>query len=54
LPDEKTPSSSPLESWRPYVAGHITEYSIDCRHEDMLTAESVSLYGQQLKFSLKA
>ena len=54
LPDEKIPSSSPLESWRPYVAGHITEYSIDCRHEDMLTAESVSLYGQQLKFSLKA
>jgi thioesterase domain-containing protein len=54
LPDERIPSSSPLESWRPYVAGHITEYSIDCRHEDMLTAESVSLYGQQLKFSLKA
>jgi len=54
LPDEKIPSSSPLESWRPYVAGHITEYSIDCRHEDMLTAESISLYGQQLKLSLKA
>ena len=54
LPDERIPSSSPLESWRPYVAGHITEYSIDCRHEDMLTAESVSRYGQQLKFSLKA
>ena len=54
LPDERIPGSSPLESWRPYVAGHITEYSIDCRHEDMLTAESLSLYGQQLKFSLKA
>ncbi len=54
LPDEKIPSSSPLESWRPYVAGHITEYLIDCRHEDMLTAESISLYGQQLKLSLKA
>ena len=54
LPDERIPSSSALESWRPYVAGHITEYSIDCRHEDMLTAESVSLYGQQLKYSLKA
>jgi thioesterase domain-containing protein/acyl carrier protein len=54
LPDETIPGSSPLESWRPYVAGHITEYSIDCRHEDMLTAESLSLYGKQLKFSLKA
>ncbi len=54
LPDRRMPSSSPLESWRPFVAGHITEYSIDCRHEDMLTAESLSLYGQQLNFSLKA
>jgi thioesterase domain-containing protein len=54
LPDERIPSSSALESWRPYVAGHITEYPIDCRHEDMLTAESVSLYGQQLKYSLRA
>jgi thioesterase domain-containing protein len=54
LPDQKIPSSSPLESWRPYVAGHITEYSINCRHEDMLTAESIGLYGQQLKLLLKA
>ena len=53
VPNESIPSSSPLESWRPYVAGHLTEYSIDCRHEDMLTAESVSLYGQQLKSSLE-
>ena len=53
LPDEGIRSSSLLESWRPYVAGHITEYSIDSRHIDMLTAESLSLYGQQLKFSLE-
>jgi thioesterase domain-containing protein len=44
--------SSLLQSWRPYVAGDITEYSIDCTHEDMVTAESLSLYGQQLKHSL--
>ena len=31
LPDERIRSSSHLESWRPYVAGHITEYSIDCQ-----------------------
>ena len=54
LQNESIPSPSHLESWRPYVAGHIAEYSIDCRHEDMLTAESVSLYGQQLKSSLEA
>jgi thioesterase domain-containing protein len=51
---ESDRSSSLLQSWRPYVAGDITEYSIDCIHEDMVTAESLSLYGQQLKFSLEA
>jgi thioesterase domain-containing protein/acyl carrier protein len=45
--------SSALESWRPYVAGTITEYSVDCTHDDMLTAESVSLFGHQLKLSLE-
>jgi thioesterase domain-containing protein/acyl carrier protein len=51
--NEGEPSASPLEEWRPYVAGDITEYSIDCTHEEMLTAESVSLYGEQLKSSLE-
>jgi thioesterase domain-containing protein len=46
--------SSLLQSWRAYVAGDITEYSIDCPHEEMLRAESLSLYGQQLKLSLDA
>ena len=54
LPDEMDSSSSPLEGWRPYVTGHITEYSIACRHEDMLTAESVSLYGQLLRSLIEA
>jgi hypothetical protein len=35
-------------------AGDITEYSIDRAHVDRLTDESLSLYGQQLKFSLEA
>jgi thioesterase domain-containing protein/acyl carrier protein len=51
--DENDRSSSALQSWRPFIAGDITEYSIDCKHEDMLTAESVSLFGQQLKLSLE-
>jgi thioesterase domain-containing protein/acyl carrier protein len=51
---QRESDSSLLQSWRPYVAGDITEYSIDCTHEDMVTAESLSLYGQQLKFSLEA
>jgi thioesterase domain-containing protein len=51
--DESDGSSSALQEWRPYVAGDITEYSIDCTHEEMLTTESLSLYGQQLKSSLE-
>jgi hypothetical protein len=34
--------------------GDITAYSIDCTHEDMVTDESLSLYGKQLKLSLEA
>jgi thioesterase domain-containing protein len=52
--DESDRSSSPLQGWRPYVSGDIAEYSVDCTHEEMLTAESLSLYGQQIKFSLEA
>jgi thioesterase domain-containing protein len=51
--DESDGSLSALQEWRPYVAGDITEYSIDCTHEEMLTTESLSLYGQQLKSSLE-
>jgi amino acid adenylation domain-containing protein len=51
--DENDSGSSGLQSWRPYIAGDITEYSVDCTHEDMLTGESVSLFGQQLKLSLE-
>ena len=45
---------SRLESWRPYVAGDITWYSIDCTHHEMLTTRSLNEYGQQLKLSLEA
>ncbi|GBE68122.1 hypothetical protein MFM001_45840 [Mycobacterium sp. MFM001] len=51
-PGESDRSSSSVGSWRPYVTGAITGYAVDCRHEDMLTAESLSRYGQQLKLSL--
>jgi amino acid adenylation domain-containing protein len=50
--DEDDCNSSLLQSWRPYVAGDITEYSIDCTHKNMLTVEAVSMYGKQLKHSL--
>ncbi|MFV9632066.1 non-ribosomal peptide synthase/polyketide synthase [Mycobacterium neumannii] len=45
--------TSALHSWRPYIAGEITEHLVDCPHEVMLTAESLVLYGQRLKLSLE-
>ena len=50
--DESDRSSSLLQSWQPYVAGDITVYSVDCTHQEMLTTESLSIYGKQLKHSL--
>ncbi len=46
--------SSPLQSWRPYVAGDITVYSVDCTHNEMMTTGSLSIYGEQLKLALEA
>jgi thioesterase domain-containing protein/acyl carrier protein len=40
---------SDLQSWRPYVAGDITEYSVNCTHYEMLTTRSLNMYGEQLK-----
>jgi hypothetical protein len=45
--------SSALQVCDPSIAGDITDSSIDCPHETMLTAESLRLFGQQLKLSLE-
>jgi thioesterase domain-containing protein/acyl carrier protein len=50
--DQSDRSSYLLQSWRPYVTGDITVYSIDCTHEEMLSTESLGMYGNQLKHSL--
>ena len=42
------------QNWRPYVAGDITVYPVDCEHDEMMTPESLDMYGQQLKLSLEA
>ncbi len=44
--------SSLLQSWRPYVAGDITEHRVDCTHHAMLSTESLSEYGERLKHLL--
>ncbi|OMC42175.1 hypothetical protein A5744_17140 [Mycobacterium sp. IS-1264] len=40
------------QSWRPYVAGRITEHPVDCEHEEMLSARSLKLFGDQLAAAL--
>jgi thioesterase domain-containing protein len=51
--DQSDRGSYLIQAWQPYVAGDITEYSVDCPHEEMLTVESLNLYGQQLKLLLE-
>jgi thioesterase domain-containing protein/acyl carrier protein len=51
---ENENDSSHLQNWRPYVAGDITVYPVDCGHNEMMTTESLGMYGQQLKLSLEA
>ncbi|OWM05068.1 hypothetical protein B7435_10580 [Mycolicibacterium peregrinum] len=49
LRKETAPTSSAEQNWHPYVAGEVTEYFVDCTHEDMLTAPAVSTYGDRLR-----
>jgi thioesterase domain-containing protein len=51
---ENENDSTHTRSWGPYVAGDITVYSVDCEHDGMMTAESLNMYGEQLKRSLEA
>jgi nonribosomal peptide synthetase DhbF len=46
--DDSDRSSFLERSWRPYVAGDITVHSIGCAHQEMLTAESLCMYGTEL------
>jgi amino acid adenylation domain-containing protein/non-ribosomal peptide synthase protein (TIGR01720 family) len=46
-------NSSHAQSWEPYVAGDITVYPVDCGHDDMMAAESLAMYGEQLRFALE-
>ncbi|OBH32144.1 non-ribosomal peptide synthetase [Mycobacterium sp. E342] len=50
---ERNRDSSLLQSWEPYVAGDITEHSVDCTHYDMLSTESLRIYGKRLKLLLE-
>ncbi|ORA13064.1 non-ribosomal peptide synthetase, partial [Mycobacterium arosiense] len=51
--DEGDRSSPLVQRWRPYVTGNINSYPIDCVHEEMMSTESLILYGPQLKALLE-
>ncbi|MBP2455963.1 hypothetical protein [Mycolicibacterium lutetiense] len=38
-----------LRSWRPYVSGRVSAFSVDCTHYEMLAADSLTQYGDQLR-----
>jgi amino acid adenylation domain-containing protein/non-ribosomal peptide synthase protein (TIGR01720 family) len=50
--NENDPSH--LQYWRAYVTGDIAVYSVDCGHHDMMTSESLDMYGEQLRGLLEA
>ncbi|SON61428.1 Linear gramicidin synthase subunit D [Mycobacterium simulans] len=51
--DESDRSAFLLRIWQPYVTGDITTYSVDCTHEEMLSQESLSKYGDRLKLLME-
>jgi thioesterase domain-containing protein/acyl carrier protein len=51
-PRTRMATRSRLQSWRPYVTGDITVWSVDCTHYEMLSIRSLSVYGKQLKLLL--
>ncbi|OBF83047.1 non-ribosomal peptide synthetase, partial [Mycobacterium sp. 852002-51163_SCH5372311] len=46
-------NSSHPRNWEPYVAGDITVYPVDCGHDDMMAAEALAMYGEQLKLAVE-
>ncbi|UNB53467.1 non-ribosomal peptide synthetase [Mycolicibacterium sp. YH-1] len=43
-----------LLSWRPYVAGDITAYSVDFTHYEMFTPQALGEYGDQLERAIES
>lgn len=41
-----------VQSWRPYISGDIVEYPVDCEHHEMLQAEVLKSFGEQLAVAL--
>jgi nonribosomal peptide synthetase DhbF len=48
----RTPASPTMENWRPYVAGRIENYQVNCRHAQMVAPEPLSEIGRVLSVKL--
>ncbi|MFZ0832158.1 MAG: thioesterase domain-containing protein, partial [Mycobacterium sp.] len=46
-------ADSDPRNWHQYVAGDITVYPVDCGHDEMMTPQSLAIYGPQLNHSLQ-
>jgi hypothetical protein len=46
-------TDSDPQNWTPYVTGDITVHPVDCGHDEMMTPQSLSMYGPQLNQSLQ-
>jgi len=53
LRDQNNRSSFLLDEWRAHATGDIRVHAIDCGHQEMLTTESLGLYGTQLSQLLR-
>jgi thioesterase domain-containing protein/acyl carrier protein len=51
--DQSGRSSFLSKSWQPYASGDVLMYPIDCTHNEMLAAESVDTYGQELRHMVR-
>ncbi|ORA15463.1 non-ribosomal peptide synthase/polyketide synthase, partial [Mycobacterium arosiense] len=52
--DQSDRSSVLARSWEPHASGDVLTYAVDCTHSEMLSADSVERYGQQLGQLLRA
>ncbi len=52
--DQSDRSSLLVRSWEPYASGDVLTFAVDCTHNEMLTAESAEMYGEQLRRLVRA
>ncbi|WP_156748567.1 amino acid adenylation domain-containing protein, partial [Mycobacterium sp. 1465703.0] len=52
--DQSDRSFQLARSWEPYASGDVLTHAVDCMHHEMLAADSVQMYGEQLNRLVRA